>query len=754
MASALAAMILADNGAEVVKVEPPRGAGERTAPGHRMWNRGKRSVVADLATGPGREQLRSLTALADVVISSLGADRLGLAADPRRIDCFITGMGPLDDGSGRPVHDALVSAAIGRMSEVDLLSGAVPGQDRRAPIFTAPPVLAYGAAQLAAQGVLAALLRRERTGRGDTVRTSLLQAWTVFMMRHPLVRGAAGPTDLPPTMQRGLELCFMTAECADGAYLQMCARQDEHFRSWLRALDLDHVLADARFAGLPLRIETMEAVDELERLLRAAMLTRPRAEWLDRFSGPFDVGGDPFLTTREFLDHPQLVENGRVVTLEDPEVGPVRQLGLLAELSSTPGLIRGPAPLLGADRLDAVLAQWTRDRNPADPIGLPGPVAPGEAPLHGITVLEAAHFVAGPLAGSLLAELGARVIKLEPLAGDPFRRTGSQAVKFLLGKESIALDLKHDMARTILDRLVARSDVFVHSFRPRVPARLGMDHARLAAVNPRLVYVYASAYGSRGPQRDRTAFHSTPTALSGAGIIQAGRGNPPVDDSFPDPGGALAVATAVLLGLHARSRTGVGQHVETTMLTSAGYVMSNDIVDYAGRPPVDVPDRGQHGAQPWYRLYECASGWLFLAAVRDRDREALATLVPDLEETTLAAAFAQRPAADWVRQLLEHGVPATVVHPGGSEQFLLEQGLLRPADHPVLGAFWRLPQKIDFAEAATCSGPAAALGEHSRALLSELGFEAAAIEEMVSAGVIGVCEPAQRVASPDEGARA
>ena len=769
MAVALAGLILADNGAEVGKIESPDGAGERSGPGHHSWNRGKRSVVLDLRTGVGRAELARLAAGTDVLLCGLDAramTALGLdlsalhAANPALVSGVISGLGPLaaqwPDVRG---DDALVSALVGRMWEVDALSGAAAEQDRKAPIFTAPPVLAYGAGQLAAQGVLAALLRRARDGRGSSVRTSLLQAWTVFMMRHPLLRDlAATEQDLPPTVQRGVELCFLTVRCADGKYIQMCARQDAHFKAWLTALGLTALLDEPRFAGMPLGITTLAALDDLEDMLRARMATRSQAEWMRAFTEDYDVGADPFLTPAEFLDHPQMVDNARVVTIEDPAVGSVRAPGVLVELAATPGGPAGPAPRLGDTTSSELAARFADLAHSSPRSSPPSPPqsGPRRAPLAGVVVLEAAHFVAGPLAGSLLAELGARIIKIEPLAGDPFRRTGAQSVKFLVGKESIALNLKDPAARAVVDALVLRSDVFVHSFRPGVPERLNLGAARLAEINPALLYVNASAYGSRGPQRHRSAFHSTPTALSGAGIIQAGRGNAPVDDSFPDPGGALTVATAVLLGLNARERIGVGQYIETTMLTSAAYVMSLDLTVFPGAVAPPLPDRGQYGRHPLYRLYPTAAGWLFLAALRPREWDALIAVLgapawatrermaraaaaaePDLADD-LAAAFRQRPAREWLAELSRHAVSVGPVSEVQSDSWLAGQGLLTPDDHPAFRAFWRLPPKIDFAGEEFRPGPAAALGEHSRALLAEIGYTEQQIGELVAAGTLGV----------------
>ncbi len=334
----------------------------------------------------------------------------------------------------------------------------------------------------------------------------------------------------------------------------MCARQDHHFRAWLRALDLEDRLGDPRYAGAPMGVERVEDVAALESEIRARMKTRPSDEWM-RIFAEFDVGADPFLTPEEFLAHPQMVENGRVVTVEDPEVGRCRQVGPLSLFAGAPPFWSRPAPRFG-EHTRQVLAELddaqARTPDPERAAALRPPY-----PLAGITILELAYFLAGPLAATMLAEMGARVVKVEPPGGEPARRLGLQAAKLFHGKESVVLDLKRPKGMAVLLELVERADVFLHSFRPGVAERLGIDAAMLLGPSiPRLVYVYAASYGSKGPQSGRAAFHSTPNALVGSGILQAGTGNPPVDDSYPDPGSALGVATAVLLGLHRRERDG------------------------------------------------------------------------------------------------------------------------------------------------------------------------------------------------------
>jgi crotonobetainyl-CoA:carnitine CoA-transferase CaiB-like acyl-CoA transferase len=429
-------------------------------------------------------------------------------------------------------------------------------------------------------------------------------------------------------------------------------------------------------------------------------------------------------------------------------------VGPLADMSDTPAHIDRSAPALGTDTV-AVLAALDRPGvRPSPPlVDVP---ASGPHALSGVTVVELAYYVAAPLATTLLGEMGARVIKVEPLDGDPARRTGLQNAKFLVGKESIALDLKSDEGRAVLQQLVARSDALLHSFRRGVPERLGYDFGTARAINPRLVYVYGGSYGSRGPWSMRPAFHSTPNALCGGGFAQAGDGNPPVDDSYPDPGSGIATATAILLGLWARESTGRGQYVETSMISTAGYIHSDDLVFYDGRPAPRRPDSGQHGLHARYRLYEVADGWLFLAAWRDSEFEALARALGhpewlDDEQFSSAEARAIHDAdlvsaigdelrhgttAEWEARMAATGVAAAPVSDVPLEQWFEQEGRLLPEDHPVFGPFWRAPVKVEMSDHSPRLDPVCGLGEHSRAILEELGYDDDAIGDLVARGVV------------------
>ncbi|HUJ64205.1 MAG TPA: CoA transferase, partial [Acidimicrobiales bacterium] len=319
-----------------------------------------------------------------------------------------------------------------------------------------------------------------------------------------------------------------------------------------------------------------------------------------------------------------------------------------------------------------------------------------------------------------------------------------------------------------LMKLVERADVFLHSFRPGVVERLGIDPDTLLVRNPDLVYVFAASYGSKGPEAGRAAFHSTPNALVGSGILQAGSGNPPVDDSYPDPGSALGVATAVMLGLHRRQRTGAGQVVETTMLATTGYAMSPYLVRHGGGPEWRLPDKGQHGVRALQRLYQCSEGWVYVGCRRQPEWRALTATLERTEwsadgrfadagsrdhhddELTgaLAATLASRSAEVWARRARAHDAPLVAVSVLPKDGWMEQEKLLIEADHPLFGRHWRPPAKVGFERYPARLAPACAAGEHSRSILAELGYDREAIDRLAATGVTQEWRPPESDPAP------
>ena len=765
----LAGMIFADNGAEVFKVEPLAGDWSRNSPGFLMWNRGKKSIVLDLESENGREAARAMALGADVVLESFSpgdAERYGLDAAglmlerPDLVVCSISGFGAAKGFERFAPYEAIVAAKSGRLYQNDELSGAHDASNRA--IFIAAPMATFSAAVLAVQAVTASLISTKRTGRGQHVSTSVLDGLSAATMRLAFerdgdelvpVRRRAGGAEI---VLRGIRLSFTVAECSDGRYFQMCARQPHHFRNWMRAVGLTELLQDDRFADVPTGLHSVADADELEVLLREGMRKKTQAEWLRIFTEEIDVGGDPFLTFGEFLEHPQMLENERIVKIADPEHGVVTQVGQLVLFTETPSIIEASAPRLGEHQdLLGELISVSPQKVASATSGQR--VAVETLPLEGKTILELAYYLAAPLGPTLCAELGARVIKVEPLEGDPFRKSGLEFIHIGNGKESIALDLKSDGGRKILTQLIERSDALVHNFRPGVPERLGFDYETVKQINPRLVYLYSSAYGSNGPQRLRPAFHSTPNALSGGGVLQAGEGNVPVDDSYPDPCAGVTTAMALAMALLAQEMTGSGQYLETTMLTASGYVHSGRLVKYKGAPEVAVVDSEQCGLGALYRLYECESGWIFVAVLRPEEWDGLARAVGreawladprflddemrrknDATLTAeLVAIFATEDAADWERELTRAGTPAASAGDRSFEEFLVEEHLVEEGEHSIYGTYYSLPPRVRFSGVHSRRGGPVTIGQDTVPLLLELGYTSDEVNSLLVEKVVG-----------------
>lgn len=239
-------------------------------------------------------------------------------------------------------------------------------------------------------------------------------------------------------------------------------------------------------------------------------------------------------------------------------------------------------------------------------------------PLHNITVLEMGTFITGPAAGMLLADLGAKVIKIEqPGTGDPFRafKGGLYSPHFQTynrNKKSITLDTRQAEDLAVLDQLVASADVFIQNFRPGVAQRLSIDPQRLQGLNPRLIYASISGFGTEGPDRDRPAFDTVAQAASGFLRLLVNPANPRVvGPALADALTGFYAAYGVLAALHERNETGNGRLVETSMFESMSHFNLDDFTHLLSEGEVMGPSSRPHVSQSY--VFECADGkWLAL----------------------------------------------------------------------------------------------------------------------------------------------
>ena len=375
--------------------------------------------------------------------------------------------------------------------------------------------------------------------------------------------------------------------------------------------------------------------------------------------------------------------------------------------------------------------------------------------------------MAGPYCSMLLADMGARVIKVEPPAGDSTRAmagaSGSDSPAFAAvnrGKRGIVLDLAHEAGRDVFRRLARTADVLIENFRPGVMARLGLDYAALSAENPRLVYASISGFGQTGPARTRGGFDLVAQGLSGIMSVTGEPDGPPVKAGVPvtDLGAGLFALTGILAALHWRARSGRGQHIDTSLF-EAGLALSVwEATEYfSGR---GLPSRlgSAHRMIAPYQAFRCADGYINIGAANDRTFERLAALVGHPEWTadprfrTATDRVAHREAlaalieaettrctrAEWVARLDEAGIPCGPIL-DYAEAFAHPQAVARDmvvaVDHPRLGALQGIgtPLKLS-ATPLDPSRRAPMLGEHTDEVLAWAGYSGDEIEQLRAVG--------------------
>jgi len=782
--ASFAGMLFADNGARVIKVEPPEGDRLRAAhpPGFLVWNRGKESLVADLRTDDGRERYRHLAARADVIIEGFGAgvaDGWAVGYDALRsantglVYCSVKGFGSTGPYAKLPAYDGVVAAKAGVYGFGDF--GYRPG-----PIFYSAPLASVGAGHMAFAGALAALMARDHTGRGQRVEATMVQGLnpldyygTMTWQYVERTTGSAAGSRTASVVSASRYSFFVPTQ--DGRWVIFTQMLPHQAQALSRAVGIEHTIDDPRFATQP-KFASAEDAQAWEDAVWEAMATRPYEYWEKVFLSDPDIAFELARFSEEGLDHQQIRHNGEAVTVTDPEVGPVEQVGPVAQLRETPARIDRSAPRL--------------DEHAGDLEARPAPPGTGTTPAHpleGVTIVELGYFYAMPYGVTMAAGLGARVIKVEGLTGDPMRTSfgaaETGAAKTMEGKEGLAVDLRADEGRQIVRELAAKADVFVNGFRPGVAERLGLGYDELRAVNPPLVYVHAAGYGTDGPLAERPIYAQVAQAVAGSIARFAGQW---LDPSFTkalttmeaqvvvlprlrgvvdgDSNAALAVLSSVLLGVYAQRRTGSGQHLSTTMIGGNALSYADDFVRYGGKPDLPVPDEDKHGLHALYRLYRASSGWVFVAAPRQAEWEALATgldrgeLLTDGrfvdaeqraandEELTavLTKLFATRPAGDWEALLAPQGVACVEVFLASHSEFtctdkvLRESGLVVEVEHPYFGPILRHAPIVTLSDTPARIAPGCMVGQHTEAILTELGYTTEQVADLHAAGTVGI----------------
>jgi crotonobetainyl-CoA:carnitine CoA-transferase CaiB-like acyl-CoA transferase len=767
---AFAGRLLADLGADVVKVEPRAGdparwrppfAGDRPAPDRSLpflyRNANKRGVRLELHDDDGWHRFLALCAHADILVENLGpvaARRHGLAPDevrerhPRLVHVAISDFGATGPHAAWRLEALPAFAASGALHAC--------GFSDRAPCWL-PGHLAHDCASVfAVAGALAALLDRARTGLGQTVEVSVQEAaingihpWAI-----PLADYAARYPMLPRRPRRNADGAYQVLAVSDG-WVRVLPGSPRQWRAFLELLGQPEALGGPEWEIPLFRLAN---ADVIRLVATDALASRSLAEVLEtarRLDVPLVAVNRP----EAFVSEEQTRRRKFFTPAHLPDHGDAPMAPGPFTFTATPTALRRAAPALAGDEASFAPRVDAPARGGAD-----GPV------LAGVRVVDLGVGVAVPEAGWLLAELGAEVIKIESCANLDFLRRVTvepdqpdRSMQFndaSRGHLGVALDLRTTRGREVALALCAAADVVIENNRGGVVQRWGLDYADVRARRPDVIYYASQAFGRGGPLGEASAYGPLNSAFAGLTWLWNHADAPyPGGSSLNHPdhiAAKLAVAT-ILAALEHRRRTGEGQLIEMSQAEAAAYFIGEVYLEQAwtGRA---VVQRGN--AVEWacpHGVYPAAGDdrWVAIAVTDDDawSRCARVLGIPDASYATVAGRLAARDVLDalvaaWTRErepeeaarlLQEAGVSAMSVTHGEAlrdDPHLTARDALPTVTHPDMGPTRHSGNPIRFSRTPiTTAGPAPRLGEHTADVLARwLGIDAAEARKLLDDG--------------------
>jgi crotonobetainyl-CoA:carnitine CoA-transferase CaiB-like acyl-CoA transferase len=762
--------LLADAGADVIKVEPQAGdplrrrrpAGEIDGDGDgalfKFLNAGKRSVTGT----PADPRVRALVDDADVIIESFRPAALDIGAlrsrAPGLVIVSITPYGRGTSWADRPATEFTIQAEGG--------SFGCRGDRDREPLQAGGRPTEWLGGALAAVAALGAVSRVRRGGPGEHVDHALIETAALTMNCFPELMAVVNGRPGQPLDPNGRRVERPSIERTRDGWVGFNTNTRPQLESFLLLIERPDLLTDDRVLTAQGRT-AMGA--EFDAIVRAWTTTKTTAEIVEAAS-LLRIPVAPVNDGAKVLAHPHFRARGFIAWSPD---GSFEQPLPPYQIDGERPRPQGPAPALGEHTATA------DPRPPGGPAAANSSWLGGQPPraLEGLRVLDATGWWAGPFAAQLLTAFGADVIHLES-AGRPdggrtaanpaFASWWERAPLFLAtntNKRDVTLALDREQGRAIVERLIAHVDVVVENYSPRVFEHFGFTWEHLHAINPRLILVRMPAFGTTGPWRDNVGFAQTMEQMSGmAWVTGYADGEPRIPLGPCDPNAGIHAAFATLLAVERRRQTGRGALVEATMVESAVNVMAEQVVSASayGTSAVRAGNRGPDAAPQG--VYQCAGTeqWLALAIATDEQWRALAGVLGQpawAADPGLARPAGRRRAHDeidravgaWaaeqdlqatVERLVRAGVPAAVVadprrisgHP-----LLRERGFFEYVDHPVAGTLPIPGPALGLASVGRWHyRRPPLLGEHTAEVLAQLlGLTAAEVAELEASGVSG-----------------
>jgi crotonobetainyl-CoA:carnitine CoA-transferase CaiB-like acyl-CoA transferase len=607
------------------------------------------------------------------------------------------------------------------------------------------PMLSYMTGILAALGATAAVYLQRRGGPAQPVSVSGLQAAFALNTGTYITGPTHSGSNRDHGEPRGATPTYGIYPTRDG-WVFVGALTEPFWVKLATLLDRVDLLADERLQSGPFSFATPGLREFVRAELEPHFRERSTADWVDRLRAA-DIPCGAVGTRADFLRDPEARALGLATPIDDPVLGATWQPPPPATFSDTPTATPCAAGTLpdadGAARGEA--GAWA-----------PRPRAHGSSAangcLAGVRVLDVTSFIAGPVCPMLLADLGADVIKIESPEGDSFRAVAFGFVGWNRGKRSLVLDLRRPDAQAVFHDLARAADVVVDNVRVGVLERLGIGCDTLHALNPRLIHLSITGFGTSGALTTLPGFD--PVFQSRSGLMQAqGGDDEPVfhaiayNDYCAGGLGALAVCAALL----ARERTGRGQRVDVSLFRTAFVDQAADMV--LCDPPPATPRGGRDflGPSAAQRLYHCRDGWVCVSARTDAERAGLTAITGEAVHLdaaadgpaawAVAAWCAARTRDDAMTHLSALGVPvAPCLTPDElwTDPLLRASGVIGELIDPALGKVIGSGPLISFGRTPTVLDKSApALGGDADSVLGEIGYAADRIAALQAAGAVG-----------------
>ena len=790
-----AGMLLADQGADVIKVEMPGGPAMRS-PANAVLNRGKRAVVLNLKNPAGVEEARRLVTGADILIENFlpgTMARLGLGAqeltrlNPGLIYLSLPGFSAEDaQYAGMPAWEGVIAAAMGQFTDMGLNRVLMGIQASYSPITLAS---AYGAV-FGTLAVVLALRHRERNGQGDVIEVPLAAALMEGLAYNSLHvenlpdrykslrereierrRANALPMNLNhDQLQMFLDPFYRTYICKDGRPFYVVS--EAHASHSIRALKVLGIWDEIQELNPPLSDPyrpmrdwdcgatcTLKAypISEpwasfLTRRMAAAFLEKDSQEW-QRLFGEAGAPAAAHLTTAEWLKSKHPKDAGLLVEVSDPDFGTMTQPGPLAWLSSSPPEIRPRTTEPGRDWLARTISTEAGAKQANTTEGW----------LEGIMILDMTNVIAGPTIAGVLARFGARVIKLDHVSPtfDPWN-TIICGIYSNQGKESMLVDVKSPDGYEVLQKLIQKVDVITINASARQLPEIGLTYSQIKKVNPKAILCHLDAFGGPG-HGDRSNYPGYDDLVQAStGIMERFGGSLNTVEEHAHFGtidvlGGVAAAFAVAVALRKRDLSGEGDIARTSLAAAGQWLQSRFMYDYQNRPPFDEP-RGREvkGEGPFYRCYKASDRWFFfaiapryIAALASSDLLGAVLTVQEADrEEWLESVFSTRSVKEWQAHLKPFHAAvqplATMSAVRGAAIVAADKkntvGFARVQNHPSSHAIEHvLPTAIRSKNSRIAvAGVAEKYGHSTAAVLTELGYADRVVEELVRKAAVGV----------------